>query len=433
MLRLFAKEQQEEVRSWISDRETATDPAITAKVETIIQTVRKNKDQALYAYTKQFDQVELTSLQVEKEEIEAAYAQVDPQFIANMEQAKENIIFYHEAQKRPGFEQSKTDGVYLGQRVIPLQCVGVYVPGGRAAYPSSVLMNVLPARIAGVDEIIMVTPPAKDGSIDPYIAAAAKIAGVDQIFKVGGAQAVAALAYGTESIPRVDKIVGPGNIFVATAKKLVYGQVDIDMIAGPSEILVIADEDANPSFVAADLISQAEHDPMASSILLTPSRKLAEQVILEADRQANSLPKKDIIQESFANYGAVMVLDTIADCIATANEIAPEHLELMVKEPKQYLDQVRNAGSIFLGYHTCESIGDYFGGTNHVLPTSGTARFYSALNVDNFVKKSSYLYWSEAALKKDGEKIINIAEHEHLDGHANAVKVRLQAYEKGTL
>lgn len=426
MLKLFEKDKQAEIKEWISSRSNDTDAKVEGIVQEIIQNVKTNKDQALFDYTKQFDQVSLSSLQVTKKELDQACAQVDPSFIKDMEEAKENIIFYHEAQKRKSFELTKEAGVYLGQRVIPLQRVGVYVPGGRAAYPSSVLMNVLPARIAGVEEIIMVTPPNKDGSIDPYIAAAAKIAEVDRIYKVGGAQAVAALAYGTESIPRVDKIVGPGNIFVATAKKQVYGQVDIDMIAGPSEILVIADEDANPAFVAADLISQAEHDPMASSILCTTSLTLAKQVIEEADRQANALPKKAIIQESFTNFGAVMVLNTIEECIAVSNEIAPEHLELMVKEPKQYLDQVRNAGSVFLGYYTCESIGDYFGGTNHVLPTSGTARFYSALNVDNFVKKSSYLYWSEEALKKDGQKIINIAEHEHLDGHANAVKVRLQ-------
>lgn len=433
MLTLFEKKEQAKIQEWISSRTTEREDAIVSIVQDIIATVRKEQDAALFAYSEQFDHVALSSLQVSKEELAQACALVDPLFLKDMEAAKQNIIYYHEAQKRSGFELQKEHGIYLGQRVIPLQRVGVYVPGGRAAYPSSVLMNVLPARIAGVEEIIMVTPPNKEGTIDPYIAAAAQIAGVDQIFKVGGAQAIAALAYGTQSIPRVDKIVGPGNIYVATAKQLVYGQVDIDMIAGPSEILVIADEGANPSFVAADLISQAEHDPMASSILLTPSTTLAKQVIQEAQRQAETLPKKDIILTSFANYGAVMVLDSIEECIQIANEIAPEHLELMVQEPKQYLPQVRNAGSVFLGYHTCESIGDYFGGTNHVLPTSGTARFYSALNVDNFVKKSSYLYWSEDALKEDGDKIIRIAEHEHLDGHANAVKVRLQAYEKNNV
>ena len=398
---------------------------ITQQVKGIIEAVIAEGDTALIKYTQAFDHVSLNSLKVSEEELKQAIAKVDREFIQYMEEAKENIIFYHEAQKKQGFELIKDDGVYLGQRIIPLQRVGVYVPGGRAAYPSSVLMNVLPARIAGVEEIIMVTPPTAEGGIDPYIAAAAEIAGVDQIYKVGGAQAVAALAYGTKSIPRVDKIIGPGNIYVATAKKLVYGQVDIDMIAGPSEILVIADEQADPRYVAADLLSQAEHDPMASAILLTTSTELAGAVTKQLKLQTERLSKQEIIKESLANYGAIMVLDTLAECIELSNQLAPEHLELMVAEPKQYLDNIRNAGSIFLGYMTCESIGDYFGGTNHVLPTGGTARFYSALNVDNFVKKSSYLYWSEDALQKDGKKIIHIAEQEHLDAHANAVKVRL--------
>lgn len=426
MLKQFDKKDKQQIQEWIQKRNDTQHPDVTKAVLDILENVKTNGDEALINYTEQFDHVCLTSLEVTAEDIHAAYAQVDKAFIDDMEQAKENIIFFHEAQKKQGFELQKENGVYLGQRILPLQRVGVYVPGGRAAYPSSVLMNVLPARIAGVEEIIMVTPPNKDGHIDPYIAAAAKIAGVDRIFKVGGAQAIAALAYGSTSIPKVDKIVGPGNIYVATAKQLVYGKVDIDMIAGPSEILVIADEDANPSFVAADLISQAEHDPMASSILLTPSSALAKQVKLEVQKQADALPKKEIIYASFQHFGAVMVLDTIEECIQISNEIAPEHLELMVKEPKQYLHQIQNAGSVFLGYYTCESIGDYFGGTNHVLPTSGTARFYSALNVDNFVKKSSYLYWSEEALQKDGEKIIHIANQEQLQGHANAVKVRLK-------
>jgi len=426
MLKQFDKKDRHQIQKWIQKRSDTQHPDVTKAVLNILESVKTDGDQALINYTKQFDHVFLTSLEVTSDEINAAYAQVDKAFIDDMEQAKENIIFFHEAQKKQGFELQKENGVYLGQRILPLQRVGVYVPGGRAAYPSSVLMNVLPARIAGVEEIIMVTPPNKDGSIDPYIAAAAKIAGVDRIFKVGGAQAIAALAYGRTSIPKVDKIVGPGNIYVATAKQLVYGKVDIDMIAGPSEILVIADEDANPSFVAADLISQAEHDPMASSILLTPSSSLAKQVIKEVQKQADELPKKEIIYASFQNFGAIMILETIEECIQISNEIAPEHLELMVKDAKQYLHQIQNAGSVFLGYYTCESIGDYFGGTNHVLPTSGTARFYSALNVDNFVKKSSYLYWSEDALKKDGDKIIHIANQEKLQGHANAVKVRLK-------
>lgn len=426
MIRQFTSENKAEIAKWIGERKASDDALITQQVKNIIETVSSEGDNALVKYTQAFDHVSLSNLMVSEDELKQAIAKVDQEFIQYMKEAKENIIFYHEAQKKQGFELTKDNGVYLGQRIIPLQRVGVYVPGGRAAYPSSVLMNVLPARIAGVEEIIMVTPPNSKGSIDPYIAAAAEIAGVDQIYKVGGAQAVAALAYGTESIPRVDKIIGPGNIYVATAKKLVYGQVDIDMIAGPSEILVIADEDADPRYVAADLLSQAEHDPMASAILLTTSTELAGAVTEQLKLQTAQLNKQEIIKESLANYGAIMVLDTLAECIELSNQLAPEHLELMVAEPKQYLDKIRNAGSIFLGYMTCESIGDYFGGTNHVLPTGGTARFYSALNVDNFVKKSSYLYWSEAALQQDGKKIIHIAEHEHLDAHANAVKVRLQ-------
>lgn len=426
MIRKFTRADKAAVAQWISERKIGDDANITQQVKDIINKVIDEGDRALIEYTKAFDHVTLSALKVSDEELNQAIAKVDDEFIRCMEEAKQNIIFYHKAQLKQGFELTKENGVYLGQRVIPLERVGVYVPGGRAAYPSSVLMNVLPARIAGVDEIIMVTPPNKEGGIDPYIAAAAKIAGVDQIYKVGGAQAVAALAYGTESIQRVDKIIGPGNIYVATAKKLVYGQVDIDMIAGPSEILVIADALANPRYVAADLLSQAEHDPMASAILLTTDEKLADAVAQQLSIQSAQLSKQDIIKKSLADYGAIMVLDTLAECIELANELAPEHLELMVSEPKQYLSQIRNAGSIFLGYMTCESIGDYFGGTNHVLPTGGTARFYSALNVDNFVKKSSYLYWSEEALQKDGKKIIHIAEQEHLDAHANAVKVRLQ-------
>ena len=319
----------------------------------------------------------------------------------------------------------KEDGVYLGQRVLPLARVGVYVPGGRAAYPSTVLMNVLPAKIAGVKEIIMVTPPDREGTIPPAIAAAAKVAGVTAIYKVGGAQAIAALAYGTATIPQVDKIVGPGNAYVACAKRLVFGRVDIDMVAGPSEILVIADRNADPKAAAADLISQAEHDPLACSILLTTEEAFAEQVQEELKIQSVHLPRRAIIEQSLANYGTLMVCRDLDQCIAIANQVAPEHLELMIADADERLPQVRNAGSVFLGYTTCESIGDYFGGTNHVLPTNGTARFASPLSCDDFIKRSSYLHYSAAALRRDGEKIMNIARHEGLDGHANAVKVRL--------
>ena len=409
--------------AYLESREAGVDQQMNAKVLDIIEQVRTRKDDALLEYTEKFDHVKLDSLIMSEEEIEAVMSKVDASLIADLKEAAENIACYHEKQLQEGYEIQKEDGVYLGQRVIPLERVGVYVPGGRAAYPSTVLMNVIPAKIAGVKEIVMVTPPSADGSVDPVIAAAAHIAGVTRICKVGGAQAVAALAY---SIPRVDKIVGPGNAYVACAKRLVYGKVDIDMIAGPSEILVIADKDADPEYVAADMISQAEHDPMASSILITDDETLVEKVEEALQRQSDALPRQEIISQSLSNYGTVMVCDTIEECIEKANAIAPEHLELMVQDARSWLPLVRNAGSVFLGYYTCESIGDYFGGCNHVLPTNGTARFASALSCDSFIKKSSYLHYSKEALQRDGGKIMNIAHHESLDGHANAVKVRMK-------
>lgn len=412
--------------AYLESREAGVDQQMNAKVLDIIEQVRIRKDDALLEYTEKFDHVKLDSLIMSEEEIEAVMSKVDASLIADLKEAAENIACYHEKQLQEGYEIQKEDGVYLGQRVIPLERVGVYVPGGRAAYPSTVLMNVIPAKIAGVKEIVMVTPPSADGSVDPVIAAAAHIAGVTRICKVGGAQAVAALAYGTQSIPRVDKIVGPGNAYVACAKRLVYGKVDIDMIAGPSEILVIADKDADPEYVAADMISQAEHDPMASSILITDDETLVEKVEEALQRQSDALPRQGIISQSLSNYGTVMVCDTIEECIEKANAIAPEHLELMVQDARSWLPLVRNAGSVFLGYYTCESIGDYFGGCNHVLPTNGTARFASALSCDSFIKKSSYLHYSKEALQRDGGKIMNIAHHESLDGHANAVKVRMK-------
>ena len=412
--------------AYLEIREAGVDQQMNAKVLDIIEQVRTRKDDALLEYTEKFDHVKLDSLIMSEEEIEAVMSKVDASLIADLKEAAENIACYHEKQLQEGYEIQKEDGVYLGQRVIPLERVGVYVPGGRAAYPSTVLMNVIPAKIAGVKEIVMVTPPSADGSVDPVIAAAAHIAGVTRICKVGGAQAVAALAYGTQSIPRVDKIVGPGNAYVACAKRLVYGKVDIDMIAGPSEILVIADKGADPEYVAADMISQAEHDPMASSILITDDETLVEKVEEALQRQSDALPRQEIISQSLSNYGTVMVCDTIEECIEKANAIAPEHLELMVQDARSWLPLVRNAGSVFLGYYTCESIGDYFGGCNHVLPTNGTARFASALSCDSFIKKSSYLHYSKEALQRDGGKIMNIAHHESLDGHANAVKVRMK-------
>lgn len=412
--------------AYLESREAGVDQQMNAKVLDIIEQVRTRKDDALLEYTEKFDHVKLDSLIMSEEEIEAVMSKVDASLIADLKEAAENIACYHEKQLQEGYEIQKEDGVYLGQRVIPLERVGVYVPGGRAAYPSTVLMNVIPAKIAGVKEIVMVTPPSADGSVDPVIAAAAHIAGVTRICKVGGAQAVAALAYGTQSIPRVDKIVGPGNAYVACAKRLVYGKVDIDMIAGPSEILVIADKGADPEYVAVDMISQAEHDPMASSILITDDETLVEKVEEALQRQSDALPRQEIISQSLSNYGTVMVCDTIEECIEKANAIAPEHLELMVQDARSWLPLVRNAGSVFLGYYTCESIGDYFGGCNHVLPTNGTARFASALSCDSFIKKSSYLHYSKEALQRDGGKIMNIAHHESLDGHANAVKVRMK-------
>lgn len=410
----------------IMNREDETGTDIMEKVSAILNDVKKNRDAALFDYTEKFDKVKLEKLEVTKEELDKCFEVCEDEFIKNMEEAKANIEFYHNAQKSRGFILNKDKGVFLGQRVLPLEKVGVYVPGGTAAYPSSVLMNVIPAKVAGVSEIVMVTPPSKDGGINPYIGVAAKIAGVDKIYKVGGAQAIAALAFGTQTIPKVDKIVGPGNRFVATAKKLVFGTVDIDMIAGPSEILIIAQDNANPAYVAADLMSQAEHDKLASSILVTTSKDLHEKVEKELALQVETLERKDIIKESLNNYGKVIICKDLDECIEVSNKIAPEHLELMVDNAMELLGKVKNAGSVFLGHNTAEPIGDYFGGTNHVLPTSGTARFFSALSVDSFIKKSSFLYYSEEAVKEDGEKIINIANKEGLTAHANSIKVRLK-------
>lgn len=410
----------------LKERCEETKQDVVASVKNILSKVREEGDKALFDFTKSFDKVELTTLEVSKEEIDECFEKVEDNFIEALKEAKVNIEAYHEKQKSNGFLMTKDKGVYLGQRVLPLERVGVYVPGGTAAYPSSVLMNVIPAKVAGVDEIIMVTPPDKNGGINPYIGVAAKIAGIDKIYKVGGAQAVAALAYGTESIPKVDKIVGPGNIFVATAKRLVFGQVDIDMIAGPSEILVIADEKSDPVYVAADLMSQAEHDKLASAILVTTSKDLYEKVEKELDRQAKTLEREEIIRASLKDFGKAIICNTIEECIDISNYVAPEHLEIMVDEPMQYLGLVRNAGSVFLGRYCPEPIGDYFGGTNHVLPTSGTARFFSALSVDSFIKKSSFIYYSKEAIMENGEKIITMADKEGLTAHANSIKVRLK-------
>lgn len=426
MLSEIDKKNQKELRKYLDDRSQEIDTDILMKVTKIIQDVRNNGDLACKEYTKQFDGISLESFLVTDDEINEVICKVDDSFKEALSKAKDNIVSFHKAQLQQSYIQTKEYGIYLGQRVMPLEAVGIYVPGGRAQYPSSVLMNAIPAHVAGVKKIVMVTPPNKEGTINPNIAYAAKIAGVDEIYKIGGAQAIAALAYGTESIPCVDKIVGPGNIFVAAAKKLVYGKVAIDMIAGPSEILVIADKDAKAKYVAADLLSQAEHDPMASAILLTDSSTLLEEVNLELRKQTDVLPKKEIVESSLKNYGKSILCDSIEECIDFANAIAPEHLELCVKDPMRYLDAVKNAGSVFLGYYTCESIGDYFGGTNHVLPTSGTARFSSALGVDAFIKKTSFLHYTKEALDAYGKYIEVMAEEEQLQAHANAVKVRIE-------
>lgn len=409
----------------LKERVGETEEKIVLSVTNILSRVKKEGDKALFDFTRDFDKVELKNLEISSLELDECFNKVEESFIVALEEAKKNIEAYHKKQKSNGFLMNKDNGVYLGQRVIPLEKVGVYVPGGTAAYPSSVLMNVIPAKVAGVDEIIMVTPPDKNGGINPYIGVAAKIAGVNKIYKVGGAQAIGALAYGTETIDRVDKIVGPGNIFVATAKKLVFGQVDIDMIAGPSEILVIADEKSDPAFVAADLMSQAEHDELASSILVTTSRELCDKVEAELEKQVKTLEREEIIRSSLETYGKAIVCETIEECIEVSNSVAPEHLELMIDEPMTYLGMVRNAGSVFLGRYCPEPIGDYFGGTNHVLPTSGTARFFSPLSVDSFIKKSSFLCYSKEAIIKNGEKIITLADKEGLTAHANSIKVRL--------
>lgn len=392
-------------------------------VAEIISDVRKNKDAALFKYCKKFDNTDTDKLEVTQEEINEAFASVDPHFIEVIKKARQNIYNYHKHQVKNSFIISENDGVVLGQKVTPLKRAGIYVPGGTAAYPSTVLMNIVPAKIAGVDEIVM-TSPAKDGKINPIILAAAKIAGADRIFKVGGAQAVAALAYGTETIPKVDKIVGPGNAFVAEAKKKVFGLVDIDMIAGPSEILVISDGNSDCKTVAADMLSQAEHDKLASAVLVTDSRNLAEEVAAEIERQLKLLPREEIARTSIENNGKIIITENINQSIEIANEIAPEHLEICVDNPFDYLDKIRNAGSIFMGRNCPEALGDYFAGPNHTLPTSGTAKFSSPLSVDDFVKKSAFTYYTKDALSKVCDDIAYFAEKEGLSGHARSALVR---------
>ena len=401
-------------------------PAVNVEdiVTDIIANVRRSGDKALLEYNLKFDKAELNSLQVTKEEIEAAFAAVEPKFLAILEQAAENIRAFHSRQVRNSFVIAEKPGIVLGQKVTPIENVGIYVPGGTAAYPSTVLMDSIPAKIAGCSQIVMVTPPGSDGKINPVILAAAKIAGVDKIFKVGGAQAIAALAYGTESIPKVDKIVGPGNAFVAEAKKQVFGMVSIDMIAGPSEILVIADGKSNPAHVAADLLSQAEHDKLASAVLVTDSEALAQAVSEELERQIPLLPRAEIARASIDRGGKIIVAESLMSGIEIANEIAPEHLELMVDDPFSYLDAVKHAGSIFMGRNCPEALGDYFAGPNHTLPTSGTARFSSPLSVDDFVKKSQFTYYTADALSAVAESIDYFAGKEGLQAHGKSVMIR---------
>lgn len=400
-------------------------------VQEILAHVKEEKDQAVFAYTKKFDQADITAdnIKVTEEEIEEAYKEVDPKLVEIIRKALLNIRTYHEKQRQYSWFDSKPDGTILGQKVTPLHRVGVYVPGGKAVYPSSVLMNIVPAKVAGVDEIVMVTPPGKDGKVTPNTLVAAHEAGADVIYKVGGAQAIAALAYGTESIPKVDKIVGPGNIYVALAKKAVYGYVSIDAIAGPSEILVIADETANPRFVAADLLSQAEHDELASAILVTTSEELARKVSDEVNGFLKELSRSEIIRKSLDNYGYILVADTMDDVIDIANEIASEHLEIQTKNPYDVMTKIRNAGAIFIGEYASEPLGDYFAGPNHVLPTNGTAKFFSPLSVDDFIKKSSIIGYSEEALRDIHKDIEAFAEAEQLTAHANSIKVRFEGEE----
>ncbi|MBU5269721.1 histidinol dehydrogenase [Clostridium sporogenes] len=407
-------------------REEQVHKDVEIQVDKILEDIKFKGDEALIKYTNKFDSkiINKNNLRVKDEEIKEAYEKIDKEFLKILKEAKENIIFFHEKQKRNSWMETKEKSIILGQKIMPLNIVGIYVPGGTAAYPSSVLMNALPAKVSGVKEIIMVTPPRENGSIDPAILVAADISGVSKIYKVGGAQAIGALAFGTENIDKVDKIVGPGNIYVALAKKRVYGNVDIDMIAGPSEILVLADETAKAEYIAADLMSQGEHDKLASAILITTSESLSKQVLKELKLQIEGLNRKDIIKYSLKNHGAIIIVDTLKEGIKMANEIAPEHLEVCTENPFSILGDIKNAGSIFLGNFSSEPLGDYLAGPNHVLPTSGTARFFSPLSLDDFTKKSSYIYYSREALLDVGHKVIRFAEEEGLTAHANAIKVR---------
>ena len=410
----------------LRSRSGEVDRKVTAAVTEIIEAVQKRGDDAVREYTLRFDGRCPETFEVSREEINDALTEADTAFVDALLSAQENIAAFHNRQKQQSFIDTQPNGVMMGQRIRGLSRVGLYVPGGTAAYPSSVLMNCIPAKIAGVGEIIMVTPPRKDGTANPDILVAAAIAGVDRIFLMGGAQAVAAMAYGTETVPQVDKIVGPGNIYVATAKRLLYGTVDIDMVAGPSEILILADDSANPVYLAADLMSQAEHDVLASAILLTNSERIAQKTKEELERQIQALSRQQIIRQSLDNYGAIVVCRNISEMVTLANELAPEHLEVMLENPMMYVGQLDNVGSLFLGQYSPEPLGDYYAGPNHVLPTSGTARFFSPLGVDSFVKRSSFLYYTREALESAKEDIVRIAQKEQLTAHAHSIEVRFE-------
>lgn len=410
----------------LKSRVGQTSPEIEQSVRDIIEAVRTGGDDAVKEFSKKFDGWTPETLELSKEALEQAVSECDPEFIASLKKAAENIRAFHQRQKQQSRIDPMPNGIITGQRVRGLHRVGVYVPGGTAGYPSSVLMNVIPAQVAEVGEIVMTTPPGRTGKPDSNILAAAYVAGVDRVFLMGGAQAVAALALGTESVPKVDKIVGPGNIFVATAKKQLYGVVDIDMIAGPSEILIVADESANPRYLAADLMSQAEHDRMASAILITPSREIAEKTVQEVYRQMEILSRKEIIAEALDRFGGVIICENMEEAVDFANELAPEHLEICVNNPFDYVGRLDNAGSVFMGHYSPEPLGDYFAGPNHVLPTGGTARFFSPLSVDDFIKKSSFIYYPQAEIQKAAPDIIRLAETEELTAHANSIRVRVE-------
>lgn len=424
----LSKESKENLLADLLKRDPNNYGQYADTVQAIVDDVKARGDEALFEYTEKFDKVKVTkdTIRVTKEEIDEALKQVDPKLMEVMVKSMKNIRAFHEKQKQLSWFDTTPDGTILGQRVTPLDSAGLYVPGGKAAYPSSVLMNIIPAEVAGVNRIVMVTPPGKDGKVNPVTLAAAHIAGATEVYKVGGAQAIAALAFGTESIPKVNKIAGPGNIYVALAKKAVYGHVSIDSIAGPSEIMVLVDESANAKFVAADLLSQAEHDELACAILVTTSMKLAEEVSKLTEEFIAGLSRKEILQKSIDNYGYILVADSMDDAVDVVNEIAPEHLEIQTINPFETMTQVRNAGAIFMGEYSSEPLGDYFAGPNHVLPTNGTAKFFSPLGVDAYVKKSSIIYYSKKALKPVSMDIIQFAESEYLTAHANSIRVRFE-------